>query len=305
LSFRAYPLSSPVPKINVLIALLLVASETVFGQADPTSRSWNKPVPPFRIIGNLYYVGASEVASFLVTTPQGDFLLDGGFAETAPQIERNIGQLGFKLQDVKILLNSHAHFDHAGGLAELKQKSGAKLIASTRDAELLKSGGHGDFRFADTLTFRPVEVDQIVGDGESVQIGGQKLTAWLTPGHTKGNTTWTTKINDGTKIYDVVFAGSPTALDYQLVGKESYPGIAADFEKTFAVLKRLRCDIFLSDHGSFFSFEQKRQRLARGENPNPFIDPDRYKRFVIQYEKEFHDKLELQKKAIATGPTPE
>ena len=255
---------------------------------------------------NLYYVGAIEIGSFLITTRKGHILLDGGFVETAPQIEQNVAQLGFKLEDVKILLNRHAHFDHAGGLAELKQKTGAKLIASERDAELLRNGGHGDFRFGDTLPFPPVQVDQIIGDGEPIQLGGQELIALLTPGHTKGNTTWTTKVSDGAKSYDVVFAGSPTALDYQLVGKESYPGIASDFEKTFAVLKKLPCDIFLSDHGSFFSFEQKRERLARGENPNPFIDPDGYRRFVIQYEKEFHDKLEAQRKAAASpAPKPE
>jgi len=276
------------------------------GQADPTSRSWNKPVPPFRIAGNLYYVGATEVASFLTTTPKGHVLLDGGFVETASQIEENIARLGFKLADVKILLNSHAHYDHAGGLAELKRKTGAKVIASARDAELLRAGGHGDFRFGDTLTFPPVEVDQIIGDGQSIELGGQKLTALLTPGHTKGNTTWTTRIDDGAKSYDVVLAGSPAALDYQLVGKESYPGIAADFEKTFTVLKKLPCDIFLSDHGSFFSFEQKRERLVRGEKTNPFIDPDGYKRFVTEYEKEFRQKVEAQKKAAAfPAPTPE
>jgi metallo-beta-lactamase class B len=276
------------------------------GQADPTSRAWNQPVRPFRIVGNLYYVGATEIASFLITTPQGHFLLDGGFVETAPQIERNIAQLGFKIEDVKILLNSHAHCDHAGGLAELKRKTGAKLIASGPDAELLKRGGHGDFRFGDTLTFPPVEVDQIIGDGESIQIGDQELTAYLTPGHTKGNTTWTAKINDRTKSYDVVFVGSPNTLDYRFVEKESYPGIAADFEKTFAVLKKLHCDIFLSDHGSFFSFEQKRERLARGETPNPFIDPDGYKRFVSEKEKEFQQKLDAQKneKTSSVG-TPE
>jgi len=293
-------------KCSFSFALLVALAALAKAQADPTSRSWNKPVPPFRIVGNLYYVGAIEIGSFLITTRKGHILLDGGFVETAPQIEQNVAQLGFKLEDVKILLNSHAHFDHAGGLAELKQKTGAKLIASERDAELLRNGGHGDFRFGDTLPFPPVQVDQIIGDGEPIQLGGQELIALLTPGHTKGNTTWTTKVSDGAKSYDVVFAGSPTALDYQLVGKESYPGIASDFEKTFAVLKKLPCDIFLSDHGSFFSFEQKRERLARSENPNPFIDPDGYRRFVIQYEKEFHDKLEAQRKAAASpAPKPE
>ena len=286
--------------------VLLATTSIALGQTDPQSREMNQPVPPFRIAGNLYYVGAKEVCSFLITTPQGHIILDGGFAQTAPQIERNVAQLGFKIEDVKILLNSHAHLDHAGGLAELKQKSGAKFVASAGDAELLRNGGHGDFRFGDTLLFPPVSVDQIIGDGESIQLGDQKLTAWLTPGHTKGNTTWTAKISDGAKTYDVVFAGSPTALDYKLVGKESYPGIAADFEKTFAVLKKLPCDILLSDHGTFFHFLDKRDRLARGENPNPFIDPGESKRFVAHFEKEFHDKLELQRKAATSStPTPE
>jgi len=206
----AHSVSSRVLKINVLFAFAFFPATIAFGQADPTSRSWNKPVPPFQIIGNLYYVGATEIGSFLITTRQGHILLDGGFVETAPQIERNIAQLGFKLEDVKILLNSHAHFDHAGGLAELKQKTGAKFIARARAAELLRSGGHGDFRFGDTLPFPPVQVDQIIGDGESIELGGQKLIALLTPGHTKGNTTWTTTISDGSKSYDVLFAGSPT-----------------------------------------------------------------------------------------------
>ena len=290
-------------KYSIWAILTLTVASICLGQADPKDREMNKPVAPFRLVGNLYYVGANEVCSFLITTPQGHIILDGGFAETAPQIEQNVARLGFKLEDVKILLNSHAHLDHAGGLAELKKKSGARVIAAAGDAERLRRGGHGDFRFGDRLIFPPVEVDQIISDGESVQLGDQKLTAWLTPGHTKGNTTWVTKISDNGKTYDVVFAGSPTALDYQLVGKESYPGIAADFEKTFSVLKRLPCDIFLSDHGTFFKLLEKREKLVRGENPNPFVDPAGYRRFIDHFEKEFHDKLELQKKA-ATSPTP-
>ena len=140
-------------KIGIVVAFVLVAIESANGQADPTSREWNKPVPPFRIAGDLYYVGAIEITSYLIATPQGHFLLDGGFVETAPQIERNIVQLGFKLSDVKYLLNSHAHYDHAGGLAELKKVTGAKFVASEGDAGLLRRGGHGDFRFGDTLLF--------------------------------------------------------------------------------------------------------------------------------------------------------
>jgi metallo-beta-lactamase class B len=284
--------------IAIATTLSILAVHTAVAQADETSRAWNKPVPPFPIIGNLYYVGASEVTSFLITTPQGHFLLDGGFVETAPQIERNIAELGFKLKDVKFLLNSHAHFDHAGGLAELKKLSGARLVASERDAPLLRAGGHGDFRFGDTLAFPAVAPDQLIHDGESIQIGDQKMTAHLTPGHTKGNTTWTTKISDGRKTYDVVFAGSPNFLDYQLAGHESYPGIAADFEKSYALLKTLPCDIFPSAHGSVFNFLEKRERLLRGETPNPFIDPHGYRQMIAEYEKKFRARKREQESKL-------
>jgi metallo-beta-lactamase class B len=271
-----------------------LAVTTLFPQADETSRSWNKPVTPFRIAGNLYYVGATEVSSFLITTPEGHFLLDGGFAETAPQIERNIAELGFKLTDVKVLLNSHAHFDHAGGLAELKKLTGAKFLASERDAPLLRSGGHGDFRFGETLTFPPIEPDQIVHDREAIRLGNQTMIAQLTPGHTKGNTTWTTKIHDGNKLYDVVFVGSQSALDYKFVGQESYPRIKGDFEKSFVLLNQLPCDIFLASHGSLFHFVEKHERLLRGD-AQAFIDPDGYNRYLRESEQEFRDKLTRQR----------
>jgi metallo-beta-lactamase class B len=289
-------------KYSSFFIVLLTTTSIVLGQADPQSRAMNDPVPPFRIAGNLYYVGAKEVSSFLITTPQGHILLDGGFRETAPQIEQNMAQFGFKLADVKILLNSHAHFDHAGGLAELKHKSGAKFIGNAGDADLLKGGGHGDFRFGDTLLFPPIQPDQIIRDGESVHLGDQVMTAHSTPGHTKGNTTWTTKVRDGEKFYNVVFIGSQSALDYKFVGQESYPGIRVDFEKSFAVLKSLPCDIFLGSHGSFFHFLQKRERLLHGET-NAFVDPDGYKRYLMESEKDFQDKLQLQRKA-AGFPTP-
>ena len=278
----------------VTLAAFLLATKSLFAQADETSRSWNKPVAPFRIVGNLYYVGAIEITSYLITTPEGHFLLDGGFVETAPQIEHNIAELGFKLTDVKFLLNSHAHYDHAGGLAELKKVTGAKFLASEGDAPLLRSGGHGDFRFGDTLTFPPIAPDQIVHDGEAIRLGNQMVVAHLTPGHTKGCTTWTTKIRDGDKVYDVVFVGSQSALDYKFVGQESYPGITADFERSFALLNHLPCDIFLASHASFFHFVEKHERLLRGD-ANAFIDPNGYKAYLRESEQEFHNKLAQQK----------
>ena len=288
-------------KIDIAVLFVVLAVGTANGQADATSREWNKPIPPFRIAGNLYYVGAVEIASYLITTPQGHFLLDGGFVETAPQIESNIVQLGFKLSDIKYLLNSHAHYDHAGGLAELKKTTGAKFVASEGDAGLLRKGGHGDFRFGDTLLFPPMEPDKIIRDGETLQLGDQVMTAHLSPGHTRGNTTWTTKIKDGAKTYDVVFVGSQSSLDYQFVGQESYPGIAADFEKSFAILKTLPCDIFLGSHGWFFHFVEKHERFMRGD-ANAFVDPDGYRKYLSESEQDFRQKFDRQREQGAASP---
>jgi len=191
-------------------------------------------------------------------------------------------------------LNSHAHYDHAGGLAELKKATGAKYLASERDAPLLRSGGHGDFRFGDTLTFPTIEPDQIVHDGEVLRLGNQTMIAHLTPGHTMGCTTWTTRLRNGNKIYDVVFVSSQSALDYSFVGQESYPGVRADFEKSFELLNSLPCDIFLASHGSFCHLTEKHERLLHGD-ARAFIDPGGYERYLRDSEREFRSKLTGQK----------
>src|SRR4030095_15706394 len=185
-------------KNTILLGLLCVLFCPVggCGQADETARSWNQPVKPFRIAGNLYYVGASDLSSLLIITPQGHILLDSGLVETEPQIQQNVAKLGFRLEDVKVLINTHAHYDHAGGLALLKRLTGATLMASEADAALLAAGGKGDPNFGDTLAYEPVKVDRILRDGDKVELGGVTLTAHLTPGHTKGNTTWTMTVND-------------------------------------------------------------------------------------------------------------
>jgi len=216
-----------------VIVLLLVCSSGANAQADETSRSWNRPVKPYRVIANIYYVGAAEVTSFLIVTPEGHILLDSGFAETVPQIKENIARLGFRLQDVKILLNSHAHFDHAGGLASLKELTGAKLMASEADAALLAHGGNGDFHFGNRFSYSRVTADRILHDRDRVELGGVSMTAHLTPGHTKGCTTWTMKVKEGRKQYNVVFVGSTTIPGYRLVGNSLYPTIADDYARTF------------------------------------------------------------------------
>ena len=256
--------------------------------ASAVSRPDNQPVEPFKIVGNIYYVGASDIASYLIVTSQGLIVIDGGYAETAPMIRANIAELGFDFDNVKILLNSHAHLDHAGGLAELKRRSGATLYAAAGDIPLLARGGHDDPQFGDRLAYPPVEADRILHDGDRVALGDTTLVAHITPGHTKGCTTWTMKVLDGSKSYDVVFIGSPTIpSEYNIVTNSKYPDAVADYRRTFRVLHTLRCDVMLGSHASFFRMNEKRKALAEHPDVNPFIDPKEYTAFVGDMEKRF------------------
>jgi metallo-beta-lactamase class B len=280
---------------RILLSFLLLAvtvRSPAHAQADPTSREGNQPVEPYRIVGNVYYVGASDVTSYLITTPEGHILLDGGFVETVPIIEASIKKLGFKLADVKILLNSHAHFDHAGGLAELKARTGAKFAAMDREAPLLARGGKGDYILGDTLPFPPIQADRILHDGDTVTLGGTTLAAHLTPGHTMGTTTWTMKAKERDRTYDVVFVGSATILPkVSLTNNPKYPEIAEDYAKTFRALKSLPCDVFLGSHASFFDGLGKAERLRKGAKENPFIDPQGYKDYVARNEKKYQEQI--------------
>jgi metallo-beta-lactamase class B len=287
-------------RANLVCVLLTTAVGTARAQATEDMRKRNQPVEPFRIIGNVYYVGASDITSYLIVTPAGNIVLDGGLVETAPQIEANIQHLGFKVSEVRTLLSSHAHFDHAGGLAELKKASGAKLVSMDGDADELAHGGHGDFFFGDTNLFPVVTPDRIVHDGDPVSLGGTTLTAHLTPGHTRGCTTWTMTAKDAGRDYNVVFLCSASVLNgYELIDRPghraSYPGIAADYEKAFRVWKSLPCDVFLGSHGQFFNLTGKREALKDGATENPFIDSAGYAEYVTQAEADFRTELNRQK----------
>lgn len=277
-----------------LFLTLLCLARTA-GQASEEARSWNQPIEPYRVIGNVYYVGASDVTSFLIVTPRGHILLDSGFAETVPLIRRNVARLGFRLEDIKILINSQAHYDHAGGLAQLKQETGAQLAASEADAELLAAGGKGDFHFGDRLSYEPVKADRTLRDGDRVRLGGVTMVAHLTPGHTKGCTTWTMRVREGRRAYDVVFVGSTTVPGYKLVGNPNYPYIVSDYAHTFLVMKHLPCDVFLASHGNFYSMLEKAKLLAGGKRPNPFIDRRGYRHFLADTEKAFREQLKREK----------
>ncbi len=274
-------------------AFLLLQTTFAFTQISEQERSWNQPVEPFKIAGNIYYVGASDITSYLITTPKGHILIDSGFLETVPQIRENVAKLGFKFEDIKILLNSHAHYDHAGGLAELKRLTKAKLLLSEGDSDLMANGGKSDPNFGDRFPFESAPVDETFRDGKTVKLGGAALKANITSGHTKGCTTWTTTAVENTRKYNVIFVCSTSAPGYKLVGNAAYPEIAEDYSRTFARLKKMDVDIFLGSHGGIFDLEGKSKLLRTGA-ANPFIDPEGYLEYLKQSEAAFLEKLKAQ-----------
>ena len=253
---------------------------------------WNEPIAPFRITSNIYYVGTNFLASYLMTTPQGYVLINPDFEESVPLIQKSVEKLGFHFSDIKIILISHAHDDHAAGAALAKKLSGAQLMVMDADAAEVVNGGAGDFQYKSRWT--PTKVDHVLHDGEQVKLGNMVLTAHLTPGHTKGCTTWTTEVKEGGRSYHVVIVGSPNVNDgYELVHNKLYPQIATDYEKTFQVLKSLPCDIFLGAHGSYFNMDEKLKRLGQNGS-NPFIDPAGYRGYVDEREEAFRKDLAAQ-----------
>ena len=223
-------------------------------------------------------------------------LIDAGNFGMRRLISERLSAHGLSPSDVTDVILTHAHYDHAGGLALLKRLTGATLMASEADAALLAAGGKGDPNFGDKLAYEPVKADRILRDGDKVELGGVTMTAHLTPGHTKGNTTWTMTVTEGTKSYNVVVAGSTSTPGYKLVDNPNYPGIVADYQRTFQILKSLPCDIFLAPHGNFYELATKSKLLEQGAKQNPFIDPSGYKRYVEETEKAFQKELERQRK---------
>jgi metallo-beta-lactamase class B len=262
---------------------------------------WKTPVPPRHLAGNLYYVGASGVSSYLVATPEGHILIDTGFEETVPLILRGVEQLGFKPGDIKFILSSHAHIDHVGGHARMKELTGARIVASAADAEVLESGGAADFLNwpPEVLHYAPVKVDRRVGDGEKISLGGTTLTAHLTLGHTKGATTWTMDLADGGRNYHVVFFSSATInAGTRLLDNARYPEIANDLESTFAKLKDLPCDIFLAPHGGQFAMADKFARLDRGEGVTALVDPAGWRQLLAGAEQAFRNQLVTERALV-------
>jgi metallo-beta-lactamase class B len=297
-------------KLTGLTLAAFLLSPAAAQAADPYARArpmWNAPMKPFHAIGDIYYVGMGDTSAWLIFTLQGFILIDGGLPESAAAIEANIKTLGFDIKDVKILLNSHAHFDHAGGLAKLKRDSGARLIASAADKPILEKG-HITYgpSAAPEDDYPPVKVDRVVKDGDTVFLGGVTLTAHLTPGHTPGCTSWTMPIVAGNQNHNVIFFCSITVGGQPLVNNRAYPKIAADYKASFAKLQAMEADVFLAPHGDQMNLAKKAQILADNEKnkvlgaPNPFIDKAEFHRVVGQMEKQFNAELAKQQ-ADAAG----
>jgi metallo-beta-lactamase class B len=273
---------------------VLAGPNTAMAQAPA---DWTAPFPPFKVAGNLYYVGSRGLASYLVATPQGHILINSDLEANVPMIRDSVEKLGFRFSDVKVLLISHAHWDHDAGSANIKELTGATYLVMDGDVPVVESGGKADFHYgSDPSSLYPAaKVDRLLHDGDEVRLGGAVLVAHLTPGHTKGCTTWTMQVEEGGRRYDVVIVGSPNVNPgYKLVNNAQYPQIASDYERMFRVLKALPCDIFLGAHGAYFGMEAKQAGL-RARGTAAFVDPDGYRQFVSSKEQAFRTELEKQR----------
>lgn len=271
-----------------LVSFIVLLPAAARAQANP---DWHRAIPGFKIAGNLYYVGTADLAAYLIATPQGNILINGNFKEDVPAIRKSIEGLGFTFADTKIILISHAHGDHDEGVGIIKSTTGARLMVMDADVAAVESAARG----------RPgAKVDRVLHDRDTVELGGSTLTARLTPGHTPGCTTWTMPVADGGRTLNAVIVGSPNVnAGFILVNNKAYPGIAADYVKTFAVLKATPADLFLGAHGAYFNLKDKLPKM--GGAVNPFIDAAGYRAYVAEREQAFEKELAKQAAGAHAG----
>ncbi len=281
-------------RISCLMLAALITFATQTHAAIPPE--WTRQAPPFRIVGNLYYVGSEDLAAYLLVTPQGDMLINSNLETSPEQIRQSVEALGFHMKDIKILLVSHGHYDHCAGSARIKQMTGARYEVMDSDVPVVESGGRNDFHYAadQAMWFPPTKVDHALHDGETVALGGTVLTAHKTAGHTKGTTTWTFDEAEGGRTYHVVIVGSPNVNPgYKLVGNKEYPQIAADYRHEFDVLEKVPCDIFLGAHGGYFGLMEKYPRWKGGDH-GAFVDPAGYRAYIKDRREAFEAELKRQ-----------
>ena len=281
----------------LVFGMLLIVARA--GAANPVE--WTTPIAPFQIADNLYYVGSKDLASYLVVTPQGDILINSSLEASAPLIKKSVEQLGFRMTDIKILLISHSHSDHDAGSAAILKMTGAKYMVMDGDVPVVESGGARDFAYPNDR-YPAAKVDRVLHDGDEVRLGGAVLVAHKTAGHTRGCTTWTMRVTQAGKPLNVVIVGSWNVNPgFRLVDKPgkpaSYPGIAADYQKTFVTLKSLPCDIFLGAHGQYFNMLAKLARAKAGAGESVWVDPEGYKAAVAEREQAFEAELAKQTSA--------
>jgi metallo-beta-lactamase class B len=266
----------------VMCAIVLPTTDTVRGQDKEWKcldcPVWNVTQAPFRIFGNTYYVGVRGISSILITSNDGHILIDGALPESAEKIAASIRELGFRIEDVKLILNSHVHFDHAGGVAELQRLSGARVAATASSARVLQDGrpGQDDPQYGLIPAIKPVPSVQVVQDGETLRVGTLAITAIATPGHTPGGTSWSWKSCADGRCADMVYADSVSAVSadgFQFTRSTTYPGVLADFEKTFAALRAAPCDILLTPHPEASDLWRRKERRERDAAPADGVDP--------------------------------
>ncbi|MDP3495448.1 MAG: subclass B3 metallo-beta-lactamase [Hyphomonadaceae bacterium] len=269
-----------------LAAAAMVMSAPAFAQ-----NNWNKPTEPFHVAGNIYYVGTEGLGAYLFTGPKGHVLLDGATPQGAPIIEANIAKLGFKLSDVKILLNSHAHFDHSGGLAQLKKDTGAQLAIMEGDVSAIEGGFYLGSEDSKTMGAPPVKVDRVLKDGDKVSLEGIELTANLTPGHSRGCTSWSAKASEAGKTYDVLVFCSATVAANRITPPLQYAGIVEDYRATFAKVKTMKADIPLAPHPEFFGLLEKSAKAKAAKSQAVFVDPGALGTLIAKLENDFETTL--------------
>ena len=273
------------------------ASLLVFAAAVSCAAAVERPLIPARIVGNVYYVGENDLTSFLITTPKGNIIINTGFIFSVPEIKARIEKLGFKYSDTKILLVTHAHSDHAAGMALIKKQTGARMIAMEQEVPQLETGGKTDFLFGSSGYFDPVKVDQKIKDGDKIELGGTVITAHLTAGHTQGATSYTWDTEDGGKTYHVLLANLPSMNEgTRLYKNEAYKTIDKDFAATFEKLASLPCDVYLTSHGGQFGLMTKLHAKPT-YSPERFVDRDYLpyilgrleQKFITQYDAEIEE----------------
>jgi metallo-beta-lactamase class B len=279
----------------VFACAILILSPGAFGQSasTPANPEWIKPLPPFRMIGNVYWVGTYDLSTYLITTPRGHILINNGLLQTVPQIKTGVEQLGFKLADVKIITATHGHFDHVAGLAELKRMTGARVMMSEQDAELLESGGKSDFRFGDdpAARFEPAKVDRRLKDGDKIELGNVILTTHHHPGHTKGATSFTFEVRENNQTYRVGIMNMPSINPgVRVSGMPKFPDITQAYARTFHDQKEIRIDVWLASHAAQFDMHKKYQQ-GDAYDPNRFVDPDGFQKAVARLEGVYLNQL--------------